>query len=805
MKKLVLSLAIASTLGLSACGDETIQDVENEVAENGSAVTATARVKFDPAAGAAGLSIPNDLIFSGTLDGTLEIPVDDPTDGSDPFVAISALDGWSISQPFSLGIEFPAGTSLEASSASEPASVRIFEAVMGGDANDSDCTAVTRGLACKIVAELTFGVDFVTRGSASGVSVIPTQPLKAETTYIMMMSNNLRDNNGKAIAGSSTYELARQDINTLPLGNESQLGLQAAINSYEAALVSAGVDSNTIIYSAAMTTQSTTRVLSTVKSLMAAGVPQMVANAQAGNPAVAVADTGISVATVLAGFIPAELVPLYSAANYIRGSITLPYYSGIPSAENPLAPVNDWWRARCDSGATLAGLAAANPAAIPAGPLDANDGFCMNFGLRDLSSVMAIDTERNLTKFNPIPATSAMLPIDVQMTTPDLAWANPVRANMGLPALEEPENGWPVAMLVHGITSTKEQMLPITGILSVFGIATIAIDQPLHGSRGFDLNGDSVDDINTSTVSTLHYVNLGSMLTMRDNTRQSTADLLGLRLGMNFLGGVHVEGNPVKIDSSKVHLLGHSLGGIYGMNTVGLANTELSPQVDGLFNIASTSLAMPGLMLANFGIDSPAFEGLAKSNLTLQLSPDFKAAVDATLPAGYTQTELSDFYFAFYDALTVEQKATLDAGFAQFTFAAQTVTDSGDPIAYVQTLAATQTPTHLIEVVGNGADNLPDQTVTNTAPFTPMGGTEPAIAFLGLPSVSETTQGSGAVRFVSGHHSSILNPLPDAAGASPDAELSARATQEMQTQVATFFASMGQLITVTDAAVVKQD
>jgi Pla-1/cef family extracellular lipase len=292
---------------------------------------------------------------------------------------------------------------------------------------------------------------------------------------------------------------------------------------------------------------------------------------------------------------------------------------------------------------------------------------------------------------------------------------------------------------------------------------------------------------------------------MRDNTRQSTADLLGLRLGMNFLGGVHVEGNPVKIDSSKVHLLGHSLGGIYGMNTVGLANTELSPQVDGLFNIASTSLAMPGLMLANFGIDSPAFEGLAKSNLTLQLSPDFKAAVDATLPAGYTQTELSDFYFAFYDALTVEQKATLDAGFAQFTFAAQTVTDSGDPIAYVQTLAATQTPTHLIEVVGNGADNLPDQTVTNTAPFTPMGGTEPAIAFLGLPSVSETTQGSGAVRFVSGHHSSILNPLPDAAGASPDAELSARATQEMQTQVATFFASMGQLITVTDAAVVKQD
>lgn len=799
MKKLVLSLAIASTLGLSACGDETIQDVEKEVVDNGTAVTASARVKFDPNAGAAGLSIPNDLIFQGTVDGTLEIPVADPTDGSDPFVAISALDGWSISQPFPLAIEFPAGTSLNADSASEAASVRIFETIMGGDASDADCASVTRGLACKVVGELVFGQHFVTQKSGNNVVVVPTQPLKAETSYIMVMTNNLRDNNGKAVAGSTTYELARQDINTLPLGNASQLGLQGAINSYEAAVVAAGVDSDTIIYTAAMTTQSTTRVLSTVKAVMAAGVPQMLANAQQGIPAIGVADTGISVANVLDGLIPAELIPLYSAANYIRGSITLPYYSGVPSAENPLAPVNDWWRARCDSGATLAGLAAANPSAIPAGPLDENDGFCMNFGLRDLSSVMAVDTERNLTKFNPIPATSAMLPIDVQMTTPDLAVANAVRASMSLPALEEPANGWPVAILVHGITSTKEQMLPITGLLSLYGIATIAIDQPLHGSRGFDLNGDDVDDINTSTVSTLHYVNLGSMLTMRDNTRQSTADLLGLRLGMNFLGSAD---NSVKIDSSKVHLLGHSLGGIYGMNTVGLANTPLNPQIDGLFKISSTSLAMPGLMLANFGIDSPAFEGLAKSNLTLQLSPDFAAAVAVTLPENYSQAELSAFYFAFYDALSAEQKATLDAGFAQFTFAAQTVTDSGDPIAYVQALAATQTPTHLIEVVGNGVDNLSDQTVTNRAPFTPMGGTEPAIAFLGLQGVSEDTNGSGAVRFVNGHHSSILDPRPTAA--SPDAELSARATQEMQTQVATFFASMGQLIKITDSAVVKQ-
>ena len=248
-----------------------------------------------------------------------------------------------------------------------PAAVQKFgqrAQIMGGNAADADCATVTRGLACKVVGELVFGEHFVTQKSGDNVMFVPIQPLKAETTYVMVMTNNLRDNNGKAGAGSTTYELARQDINTLPVGSESQLVLQGAINSYESAVVAAGVEKDSIIYSAAMTTQSTTRVLSTVKAVMAkVTLPQMVANAQQGIPVVGVADTGLSVATVLGDAIPASLVPLYSAANYIRGSITLPYYSGVPSAENALAPVNDWWRARCDSGATLAGLAAANPSA----------------------------------------------------------------------------------------------------------------------------------------------------------------------------------------------------------------------------------------------------------------------------------------------------------------------------------------------------------------------------------------------------------------------------------------------------------
>jgi Pla-1/cef family extracellular lipase len=397
--------------------------------------------------------------------------------------------------------------------------------------------------------------------------------------------------------------------------------------------------------------------------------------------------------------------------------------------------------------------------------------------------------------------------LDVQMTTPDLPVVNAVRAGMGLAALIKPAGGWPVAIIQHGFQSKKEHMLAMTGALAINGVATVAIDLPLHGSRGFDLNADGEDDINAS-ISALHFANLASLTSARDNFKQTNADMLGLRFGLNFMGAVDPLGNPMdlELDTSKVHFFGLSLGAITGINFVGLANTPLDPALDAMFKVSTSSLAAPGLMFANFGIESPAFEALAKSNLTLGLSPDFQALVAESFPNGYSQDELNAIYAQFYGALSAEQQAGLNAGFAQFTFAAQTLLDAGDPISYAGIMAATQTPTHLIEIVGNGVDNLPDQVVTNTAPFTPLGGTEPAIALLGLPAVSSTTIGdgaqvSGAVRFVHGHHSSVINPA-HTDGVTTSAELAGRATTEMQTQVATFFSSNGVIIPVVDSALV---
>jgi len=824
MKKLVLSLAIISALSLSGCGSETIEDVKKDVAENGTPIVDSARVVFDPSNGV--LSVPTDLLFTDTLDGTLNIPMDDPTDSADPYFALNALDGWSTTNPFVLDINFPTGTSLDGNSVFSPASVKIFEALMGGDPG---CEEVPRGAACTVVGELTFGVDFVTQASGNSVAVVPLKPLKPKTSYILALTNNLKDNNGRAVAGSTTYDSVRQDIATLPLGSDAQRGLQGVINSYENAITAAGADKDALIYTMAFTTQSTVDVSVTSKALMASNVPAMVEAAMTGIPAIGVMDTGMSVADILADQIPAELVPLYSTANFMQGTITLPYYLGVPSAENPMAPTNDWWKSLCDSGAMLAGFVAGG-GTLPDGPLSVSDGTCMAVseaaglaapGLRDVSSVFPLDVERNLTKFSPVPKANASVDVFVQMTTPDVAVANAVRAGLGLPAnLVEPASGWPVVILQHGITSKKEDMLAITGILSMYGLATVAINHPLHGdpdvfggllpggSRGFDLTGDGVDEINATTVSATHYMNLASLLTMRDNLRQSTSDLVGLRLGLNFLGGLHAEGNPIKVDSSNVHFLGHSLGAIAGINFIALTNTSLDPQVDPLFAVKTNALAYPGVMMANFLMESAAFGDVIKSNLTYSASEDFQGYVaqvhQSELPP--TEAELVGYYRDFYALLTPEQQGALNGTFAGFTFAAQTVSDSVDPANYAAMMAATNTPTHLMEVIGNGSDNLPDQVIPNSISSTPFGGTEGAIALLGLQGISETTQDaenpvSGAVRYLFGHHGSILDP--SAKPEAPDAVMTGAATTEMQSQVANFFSSGGHLISVQNGDVVN--
>lgn len=803
MNKLLVSLAVASALGLAGCGD-SLQDLKNDNVSNDTVLVPMSRVVFDPTAGK--VSVPNDLLFQGTTDGTLVMPGEAVAapNYADPQTALGALDGWSTQNPFSIELAFAGGVSLDATSVARPDAIRIVEVLMGDPAStDASCRAVPRGVACKSVGQLTYGQDFITKAVGNNVAVIPLKPLKSATTYIVVLTNNLKDSEGRAIAPSTTYELVKQDLATLPLGSDAQRALQGVINSFENAVSTQSIAKDTIIYTAAVTTQSTANVLATVKQLM-------LPNASNNNtpPSVLVSDSGLLVSDVLfPGKVLAPTDPefAFKTAKLYTGTITLPYYLGTSTAEAPSAALSTRWVGRCDSGAMVAGLSTAQVTALEAGITSPaqmqNNAICKGLSggaLRDYG----IDKQRHLTKFNVIPKANSMKSLAVQMTVPNEALG-----------IVKPAGGWPVVILQHGITSCKENMLAVTGTLSSQGFATIAIDHPLHGSRGFDVNGDGKDEINASgtncskngspiTGNATVYMNLGDLLVTRDNLRQSIADMLGLRLGMNF------NNVPGLLNTQNVQFLGHSLGAITGTSMVGLANsTTGNATADALYKIKSTSLAMPGGAVANFLLESPQFGGLIKASVMLgssTLAAGFKTFVDGkgvcVTPATYVgcAATFADAYLA--DLTQKGQTATLAAissTITQFAFAAQTVTDAGDPNNYAAALVASNTPVHVMEVVGNGTTFKSDQVIPNQAMNMPLAGTEPLARLLGVATIPAKA-GSYAItraaitRFTEGDHTSILYPVSSVA-----------ATTEMQRQTATFFLSSGAGLTVFNPAVIK--
>ena len=487
-----------------------------------------------------------------------------------------------------------------------------------------------------------------------------------------------------------------------------------------------------------------------------------------------------------------QQVGAFCAASRLEGNITLPYYSPVPSQENPLAPVNEFWTAACDSGIVLQGAAAVLPATEP-GP---NAALCQQVGLNDVRlNGQLLDRDRNLTKFSPIPQpkgrVSGFETLDVQITMPNPA----IAAALGF-EISMPEGGWPVVMLAHGITSNKESMLAISGTLSLAGFATVAIDQPIHGSRGFDLNGDGIDELNATSVSATHYLNLASLPTARDNLRQSVSDLLGLRLGLNAFVDA-TAGQAAKINAQNVSVMGVSLGAITGGNFASVANTSFPGQLaafNPMFEIKAASLESPGGGTATFLLESPAFGPLIKSLLLSQGLPEFQAAIAAQFPDSQpSEAELIALSNAFLASLSAEQLAEVNGIFNQFAFASQTVVDAGDSINYFGNLGD-NTPVHMMTVVGNGADKLPDTVIPPTTAL-PLSGQEALASVMGAETVVSTVQGTepltAIVRFNSGAHASSLSPASDAT-----------VTTEMQRQVASFMASQGRALVVNNESVI---
>lgn len=878
MRKLTISLAVASALGLTACDDTTLEDVQQEVAgekaENTEIATAIAnqvKVVWDPANQV--LSVPNDLVFSSE-DYTLGIETfneDGSVDWSNPTNALGALDGWGVQNPFTIALEYPANaeTMPEIDAATLPMGVAIYEVKAIPDFNDPLCVDVSNApQLCKAVGQLTYGVDFVAQMAGTDIAIVPLKPLKANTTYAVALTSDIKDTTGNALAPSSTWSSVQIDIETAPIVdpeladedlNESQAGirlLQTLVNNYENTIAELGASQDKVVYTQVFTTQSAgvagTDPLQITKLLNAqAAAAQAAAAEEAGNPLLAAVqimqktvsvdhdmnaetpnvDVPLSVADALAsvGQISADPMDstnaLFASGKLYESTITVPYYL---DAENPLF---GRWEAACDS---VIKMATATPDELAAGAPGANHALCQMLPnpVTGAFTDLGIDKGRHLTKYNPLPAaTNSAMEIPVQITIPDPDKANLVRPGLGMDAdLAKPATGWPVVMLQHGITSKKEDMLALTGMLSAAGYATVAIDHPLHGERRIVLGEGTEQELVVSATETspTHYLNLASLLTARDNLRQSVADGLKLRLSINAMIDTTNPAAPdlMPFDKSKVFYIGHSLGAITGTAMTAVANTPVSAEtvmdssiededirnataaataaaLNASYKINATVLSNPGSSIGNFLLESRAFSPLIKSMVTYGLGNELSAAIQANIddianvvpanlvsenPSSYCQDVAtaiavpsapseSDVLICafehFVSNATDAEVAAVNGGLSQFAFAAQTVIEAGDPTNYTGLLNAVMTPTLVFEAAGDGVLNPSDLVIPNsvsTDPLMAIAGTEGLATQLGLEDVEGTMAAEGEAplkaiaRFKFGGHSSLATSNAETLG-----------------------------------------
>lgn len=521
---------------------------------------------FDPANGI--IPFPNNLLLNGSTDLTLNIPVEDPSDFSDPKVAMNALDGFSTTAPWSAGFTAP----IDATTLTAGSSVRVFEVTLSGPGGG--VTGVTR--------ELQSPQDFVVALAPSDttgrtLAIVPTHALKQRTSYMAVLTNGIKNAAGGPVRGSLTYLLSQMTTplcvggqSTVPALNAARAcalePLRQLTNSQVAAAAAAGVAPDSIVMSWVATTQSITPTMQAVAAIVAASPA----------PKTRVAPTGMTLAALGLG--------LPGIADIQIGTIELPYYLSAPSDEQVMAPLAGRWEA-------VAG------GYIPQ---------CAPFGL-DPSST-------NLTACNPVPAVKSMQTVPLVMTVPN-ASSGRVR----------PASGWPLVIYQHGITRNRTDAFAVAATLAAQGFAVVAIDLPLHGitstsnpfyvenspfgplaqERTFDL--DLQDNATGAPghdgqidASGSYFINLSSLLTSRDNLRQGAADLMSLRRAASTFAG---------IDASTVHFVGQSLGSIVG--TTFLATDP---------NVYVGVLSVPGGGIARLLDGSPTFgprirAGLAQSGV----------------------------------------------------------------------------------------------------------------------------------------------------------------------------------------------
>ncbi len=362
-------------------------------------------------------------------------------------------------------------------------------------------------------------------------------------------------------------------------------------------------------------------------------------------------------------------------------------------------------------------------------------------------------SSRFLTRFNPVPVATENLTIPVLYTVP-----NATAASGGV----KPGTGWPVVIFQHGLGGDRTQALAIADALADAGFLVAAIDVPLHGltsianplyaSPANPLYGGAAPAGATSYERTFDLDLVNNTTTAppggdgRDPSGTHFINLSSLLTSRDNLRQAAADLLTLTRALPTLDLNGDTVADVdankiyyVGISLGGIVGTTFAGLPSGL---RAAVASVPGGGIARLVFDSPTFGPTIRAGLSAQGLPS--------------------------------------TAFEQFLRDVQAAIDAGDPLNYISSTVALR-PYLLQQVTG-------DTVVPNTATQRLVS----AVNLTRVATVGNNLVSRGWVNMIAGSHGSLLSPTASLA-----------ATVEMQTQAATFVASDGTVIRITNGAVTQ--
>ena len=793
---------LCSAILLAGCGDNTsssgTSDTPTFEPEVQALLDRNTSISFTLQGADADVPAPSYLLMDST-DGTLGLPTGGDDALTNPLAAMNTMDGWSTSMPIVLnfnGDGFADGLVTSGISV-----IKINQRLTDWD-----------GASNPIEKVLTLGTDYVVQASGNSLYIQFMNSLDESGEYIFAVTQAIQDVNGNPIGTSGSYATGKTKEIVYETGDLASV--QAATTAVEGIFGLASVNPADIVYSSWFSTQSVGDTLAAVKGVTATGFAtgantlNTVYKNDANEGAIDLSTAYTLTMGTTQDFITAldadedfnkyvsdldaaktAIKGLYAGANVAvnvtQGVAKLPHYlekgadwnmqpmvSAMPSLAKVSAALADEGEQANMVQQLSTGVFADDPVDITKLATDPTEQLKLVGSTLYLTDGTQLDSDRIITRYSPVPVVKSLEDVEFLLFTP--------------------QTGTPTDVVIyqHGITSAKENAYSFAFNMVKAGVAVIAIDLPIHGTR-------SLDDQRSANADVLAYLNLSNLAVARDNLRQSVLDVLGLRASLvvsaqaGLLASSPLQGfNPMT--GSKVKMLGHSLGGIVGTSAVAAANNTLgSPTADALYTFSGASIQNAGGQIGNLLLGSSNFGPQIKHNLAYAASADYASYADASC------AELSDkaCYEAFEQVATEEQLKALNSGFSSFIYAAQTTLDTVDPFTNASDLMSTgslSTPFFMTEVDG-------DATVPNNVPKAPFAGTEPLAKKLGLKTVnSSDTAVNATASFVQFNATATHSTFASPAGTLADFDHHV----EMQMENADFL--MDDMLTgVTNTSVLK--